>query len=579
MTMQVVGATVGEYQIRDELGEGGMARVYRAYQPMLGREVALKILNRALADEPGFLQRFANEARTLAKLDHPNILPVFDFGSFGDVTYIVSPLVREGTLQERMDRGPIDQETALRYLAQVADALHHAHAVGVTHRDLKPANILLHPDGRVLLADFGLARVSDQESLTMTGIALGTPGYMAPEQAMGDDVDQRADVYSLAVIAFELLAKSPPYSGDRRSLVAATVQAPVPSLHERNPELPVAVDELFRVAMAKDPAERVASAQEFVNRLTEVLRSGTGVDPASAAAPATQPRLPSEPAGENANAASDEAPLTGIELWAARMSAISTPQDAGLPTWPEITPTPPAATPPGVSRPPRLVERSERTPSEVLEERGIGPLELTAHTILDAHFSNAFHAAMHVAGDRWKDLIATSGLPYLLYDPADTDSLNTPVHELAQLNEAIEVTFGAQGTEQQRLWGSVTMQLEIERNPMLHGQRRRLRLMPPGHQRRIRALLTAYCGRQDAVRGEHCAAWTQAGDGEFWVALFGNPYVFGKQKPQPSCHAIVGQLETLLRWIGLANRWLVQEVECGCVTSRPDCVFAVRSAQ
>lgn len=588
ITKQVVGTRIGEYEVRDEVGEGGMANVYRAYQPMLGRDVALKILNRALADEPGFLQRFANEARTLARLDHPNIIPVYDFGSFGDVTYIVSPLVEDGTLQNRMDGGGLDQDTAIDYLTQIADALHHAHAVGVTHRDLKPANVLIHRDGRVLLADFGLARTTDQESLTQTGLALGTPGYMAPEQAMGDAVDQRADVYALAVIAFELLSGTRPYKGDRRTLVTATVQAPVPSLHERNQGLPPEIDALFEAAMAKDPDQRISSAQAFVQRLTAILRPYVPTPPTLPPGPAPAvPTLPPDPAPSASGLLPSPpvpplspvpggAPLTGAEMWLARSAAAAAAPGSA---WPPVTPTPPAATPAGVSRPPRPVELAEKAPTEMLAERGLPLLEPAGHEILDAHFSNAFHAATHVAGERWTDLVATSGLPYLLSDPADGEGFTIPLHELAQLNEAIEVTFGSQGAEQQRRWGNVTMQLEIERTPLLRGQRRRLRLMPPGHQRRVRSLLAAYCRRQDAVRAEHCAAWSQLADGEFWVALYGNPYVFGKVKPQPSCHAVVGQLETLLRWIGLANRWIVQEIECGCVTGGRDCVFAVRATE
>src|SRR5579871_2220613 len=157
----LAGQTIGQYEIREKIAEGGMAIVYRAFQPTLGREVALKVLSRGLADEPGFLQRFANEARMLAMLDHPNVLPVYDFGSFGDLTYIASPLVASGTLADQMDAGPIDVVRATSYLVQVADALHHAHAAGITHRDLKPSNILIHPDGRAILGDFGLSRTAE----------------------------------------------------------------------------------------------------------------------------------------------------------------------------------------------------------------------------------------------------------------------------------------------------------------------------------------------------------------------------------------------------------------------------------
>lgn len=563
---EIDGLTIGQYEVIEKLGEGGMATVYRARQPILGRDVALKVLSRALADEPGFLQRFANEARTLARLDHPNILPVYDFGSFGDMTYIATPLVSEGTLADRLDEGPVDPVTGLGYLTQIADALHHAHQVGVTHRDLKPSNVLLHRDGRVLLCDFGLARAYDQASVTQTGIALGTPGYMAPEQALGGQVDHRADIYALGVVSFELLAGSRPYQGDARELVLATLQAPIPSCHARNPGIPEAVDEILEAALAKDPADRPGSVLEFIQELNRALSvaiasSGLAAVPTETSAPGSWtsgvPRTPISPM-----------PTAPVDLSA---------------SWPEITPTPPPSTPASQNEagaglavePPAPGLR----PIEIMVERGLVRAEATRKTILDSHFSNAFHAATHVAGERWADLISASGLPYLESDPPDDGELKTPVHELAWLNEAMELTFGSHAAEHQRRWGNLTMQLEIERTPSLASYRRRLRIMPPGHQRRLRLLLKAYCERLDQVHGEHLHDWQQVDPDEFWVAVQGNPYVFGKRKPHPACHAVVGQLETLLRWVGLANDWLVQEIECGCVAGTPDCVFAIRSAK
>ncbi len=544
----MIGTTIGQYEVREKLAQGGMATVFRAYQPALGREVAVKVLSHALADQPGFLERFANEARVLARLEHPNILPVYDFGSLDGITYIVTPLIEEGTLADRLDRGGIPTEVALDYLGQIADALHHAHQVGITHRDLKPGNVLLHRAGWVMLADFGLARAGDRSSVTMTGIALGTPGYMAPEQALGGQVDARADIYALGVVAFEVLTGSRPYRGDAREVIMATVQAPIPSARMRNPSLPPALDVVLGRALAKNPSDRHASAREFMRALEAAFTMAPGVT-----------GRPVQTSGRTTLAA------PGTELQPA--------------VWPAVTPTPPPPTPPGRREASQPVRVAGRPPSEVLREHGVALGEATGRAILNAHFAHAFHAAVHVAGERWDDLVAASGLPYLTTDPPDDDELGTPVHELAWLNEAMELTFGSNGGERQRLWGALTMQVEIERTPSLSGYRRRLRMMPAGHQRRLRGLLGAYCERMDAIRGEHLHAWLRVSAKEMWVTVGSNPYVFGKRKPQPSCHAIVGQLETMLRWIGLANDWLVQEIECGCVTGAADCVFAVRSAR
>jgi serine/threonine protein kinase len=557
----LAGHTVGQYEVRERIAEGGMAVVYRAYQPVLGREVALKVLSRALADEPGFLQRFANEARMLAKLDHPNVLPVYDFGSFGDLTYIATPLVSSGTLADRLEAGHVDVVLATSYLTQVADALHHAHAAGITHRDLKPSNILIHPDGRAILADFGLSRTSEGISLTLHGIALGTPGYMAPEQALGDIADARADIYALGVIAFELLAGSRPYTGGARTLVMNTMQTAVPSVHERNSTIPIEVDAVIASAMAKDPAQRQETVKEFIAELTRALA----------------PLLPA-PSPNELNATSPSLLVLPAQETTTLPTMIT---DSGSLTgqWPAVTPTPPPATPTGKGQDPAAEARpAGERPIDRLVYLGLERVEAQGRLVLNSHFAHAFHAATHLAGDRWMDLVTTSGLQYLLTDPADDGTRNTPVHELAWLNEAMEVTFGSQAAAQQRRWGGLTMQLEIERTEDFKKLHRRVRLMPAGHRRRIRELLQAWCERMDTVRGEHLQSWNEVGADEFWVAVQDNPYVFGKRKATPSCHALTGQLETLLRWVGLANQWVVTEIECGCVEGSDVCVFAVTSA-
>src|SRR5712692_4237532 len=202
----LTGTRVGSYEIVERLGGGGMAVVYRAVQQPLGREVAFKALSPYLFQDDGFVKRFEAEANTLAKLDHPNILPIYDFELTEGMAYLTMPLIRGGTLRDILNRGPLDTLTAWRYLREIGDGLQHAHDAGIVHRDLKPTNVLIHSDGRAMLADFGLARGAGQPThLTTVGLAIGTPGYMAPEQVMGHEVDRRADIYAMGVLTFEML--------------------------------------------------------------------------------------------------------------------------------------------------------------------------------------------------------------------------------------------------------------------------------------------------------------------------------------------------------------------------------------
>jgi serine/threonine protein kinase len=248
----LTGTRVGSYEIVERLGGGGMAVVYRAVQQPLGREVALKALSPELFQDDGFVKRFEAEAKTLAKLDHPNILPI------DGMAYLTMPLIRGGTLRDILNRGPMDTLSAWRYLREIGDGLQHAHDAGIVHRDLKPTNVLIHADGRAMLADFGLARGAGQPThLTTVGLAIGTPGYMAPEQVMGHDVDRRADIYAMGVLTFEMLTGRLPFIGANRMEVAyATVNAPIPSAAKINPLLPDELDVLLGKVLAARSAHR-----------------------------------------------------------------------------------------------------------------------------------------------------------------------------------------------------------------------------------------------------------------------------------------------------------------------------------
>jgi serine/threonine protein kinase len=270
------GAKVGPYQILGELGRGGMATVYRAYQPNLEREVAIKILPEFLVEQPGFKARFHREAVAVARLQHPNILSVFDHGEQDGVTYIVSEYVEGGTLAARLG-APIQLEYCVRILRPIADALDYAHSEGVIHRDVKPSNILLDRRGVPILSDFGLARVAeaaDSERLTQTGAMVGTPTYMAPEQCSGQEAGAPADIYALAVIAFEMVTGRVPFSAPTPlGVIAAHQMTPPPSPRKFNPSLPQIVEQPLLAGLAKDPARRPETATDFVEALAAAVSS------------------------------------------------------------------------------------------------------------------------------------------------------------------------------------------------------------------------------------------------------------------------------------------------------------------
>ena len=202
--MDLIGKTLGQYEIVEPIGHGGMAAVFKAYQPSLERYVAVKVLPAQHALTPGFSERFLREARAVAQLNHPNILPILDFGQAGDLSYIVMKLVSGGTLRDRL-RDAIELDETTHLIEQIAAALDHAHGRGILHRDVKPANVLLDEGDWVQLADFGLAKMlASDDKLTASGAGVGTPAYTAPEQTQGAPVDHRADVYSLGVILYEI---------------------------------------------------------------------------------------------------------------------------------------------------------------------------------------------------------------------------------------------------------------------------------------------------------------------------------------------------------------------------------------
>lgn len=268
--------TLSAYELVRRIGEGGMAEVYLARDTRLGREVAVKVLETRLAERAGFRERFLREARVSAALDHPNIVPVYDFGESG-VLYLVMPFVSGGSLQDLVKHGPMPPAQVASYGAQMADALAYAHQRSVVHRDVKPANMLIHEDGRLMLSDFGLAKILDASAPPTTRRGrpdAGTPEYMAPEQIEGR-TDARADLYGLGVVLYLLLTGRLPFSGATSSAVMEghLYRLPEPP-HRYNPAISPAVERVVLRALAKHPDDRYQSASEMGAALLAALVAG-----------------------------------------------------------------------------------------------------------------------------------------------------------------------------------------------------------------------------------------------------------------------------------------------------------------
>jgi serine/threonine-protein kinase len=266
---------IGRYEIKSELGRGGMATVYQAYDPSFGRDVAVKVLPPALLHDPQFRTRFEREAKTIALLEHPAIVPVYDFGEDEGQPYIVMRLMSGGSLADRLKEGPITDEEVVKISVRLAPALDIAHARGIIHRDLKPGNILFDQYGNSFLSDFGIARLTGSSS-TLTGSAiLGTPAYMSPEQVQGEKaIDGRSDIYAFGVIVFQMLTGQMPYHSDTPAKVMMMhILDPIPQLSELDPTLPDGFDKVIEKAMAKDPDERYDTSHKMAADLEVALRT------------------------------------------------------------------------------------------------------------------------------------------------------------------------------------------------------------------------------------------------------------------------------------------------------------------
>lgn len=267
----LVGKTLGQYEIRKLIGKGGMSSVYLAYQPSMDRMVAIKLLPPEFLHDSTFLTRFQQECRVVARLEHLHILPVYDVGSQDGIPFIVMRYLQGGTLADLIAKGRMDVKEAARLITQIADALDFAHGAGVIHRDMKPSNILLDENRNAFLADFGIARLTAQHASLTGSRIIGTPPYIAPEMVhKGQEVTYLSDIYALGVIAFEMVTGRPPYADpDPMKVLMMHVMEPVPSPRAFNPSLGVAVDSVIRRCLAKTADERYQKASNFARALTE----------------------------------------------------------------------------------------------------------------------------------------------------------------------------------------------------------------------------------------------------------------------------------------------------------------------
>src|SRR6266487_2953326 len=297
---------LGRYEIVAELGKGAMGVVYRANDPMLNRVVAIKTINTAEAGEEGMAEyeaRFYTEAKAAGGLNHQNIVIVYDIGKSGNLVYMAMEYVEGRELREMLVEGqsvPVVQ--AVDIAAQVGEGLAYAHQHHVVHRDIKPANILVTGDGRAKIADFGIARMRSSETRTQTGIILGSPKYISPEQVVGKRADHRSDIFSLGVILYQCLTGSTPFNGDGLSalMYQITNHDPAPP-SAVNPQVPVLLDYIVAKVLAKTPEARYQSAADFANDLRECrMQMETGQQGAGASLAAAAPSPPSEPSDRDA---------------------------------------------------------------------------------------------------------------------------------------------------------------------------------------------------------------------------------------------------------------------------------------
>src|ERR671929_251292 len=272
--MTVIGTLIGgRFRLEEQIGSGGMSSVYRAFDPTLERWVAMKLMHRDISHDPDQLERFRREARAVARLSHPHVVTVIDAGEDDGTPYIVFEYVEGETLKDRIRRlGRLPVTEAVAYAIEIGRALSCAHSHRLVHRDVKPQNVLIDPDGRAKVTDFGIARSLEAQGLTAAGRVLGTTDYVSPEQALGHQVTEQSDIYSLGICLYEMLTGEVPYRADTQVAVAMKhVRDPLPDVQRRRPEVSASLARVVERATAKETQNRYEDVGQMVHDLEEVL--------------------------------------------------------------------------------------------------------------------------------------------------------------------------------------------------------------------------------------------------------------------------------------------------------------------
>jgi tRNA A-37 threonylcarbamoyl transferase component Bud32 len=378
----------GRYEITRLLGRGGMAVVFLAQDLVLERQVAIKVLPPDMTRDAQLVARFQQEAKTAAKLDHPNIIPIYRVESEAGLVYIVMKYVSGLSLEDLLAKGPLPIARVRHVLREAALALGHAHRRHIVHRDVKPANIMLDDDGRVILTDFGISKaVQDTAQLTGTGTIIGTPHYMAPEQAKGQEVDGRADQYALAIVGHRVLTGQLPFDGPAHSILYQQVFEQPPSVLDRRPDTPPDLRVALDRALAKDSKARFKTMEEFASAVSGERSGPTTVvsEPAGPPRPAGPPVALGNPAGDHGAGvlvALGTVAVVAVAAWFALpgFQSIVERSAASRPAPARVVMAPPGSKPAAASRPVRRPPITPASPSE--KKRGPAKLKPVQYALL-----------------------------------------------------------------------------------------------------------------------------------------------------------------------------------------------------